>query len=321
MEARVRAGIELYGTTLRYAEVEHYGTEQGRRHRLLRLGSCDFDFDVARALWSDDADAASRRIDTLGEALLDVYESTAAEELRVVAHPPRMHSFFAPVSAQTSEAEREARLRREAQLLSGADTFAPAGEMLHVSLRGLHAEGQGEERREWFHVVAVEGSAHAHLQRVVRRLPLPGFAWTSSMEGAAQAATALQRQQPREERAASSGTPFTLAVGRYREHLELALVRRGRFHYAVHVPTSTPADSAYFAAALLERLGTDPSAVGQVFTYGFEASALDAFAALGRITGAAPQALDVCPAVGLDPDRLSRDFEAGPYVPCIGATL
>ena len=46
MDVRARAGIDIYGTVLRYAEVE----QRGPRYRLLRLGSCDFDFDIAEAV-------------------------------------------------------------------------------------------------------------------------------------------------------------------------------------------------------------------------------------------------------------------------------
>ena len=46
MDVRARAGIDIYGTVLRYAEVE----QRGPRYQLLRLGSCDFDFDIAEAM-------------------------------------------------------------------------------------------------------------------------------------------------------------------------------------------------------------------------------------------------------------------------------
>lgn len=138
------------------------------------------------------------------------------------------------------------------------------------------------------------------------------------MWGAAQAALALAHR--RRERSLL-GAPFTLVVGHYPGHLELALCRDERFHYALHAPRATPADSAYFAAALLERLGTTPSAVGRILAYGFDTDDPDAFAALDHLTGILPQPLDFRPAVGLEPDRLATGFEAGTYVPCIGAAL
>ena len=347
MDARVRAGIDLYGTTLRYAEVERYATKRPARtggaeghassgstpgeHRLLRLGSCDFDFDVTRALWGD-GPGTEKQVHTLAEALADVYEGTSAQELRVVVHPPQAHSFFAPVPAQMAEADRLARFRREAQLLARAgarpatgaqeaqepgEAPLPGEDPLHVAASGLYTEGDDAERREWFHVLAVGGGAHERFRRVMEEGPLPDFRWAISMEGAAQAAAVLEHR--REARTAPEA-PFTLAVGCYHEHLELSLCCHGRFHFALHAPRAQAADSAYFAAALLERLGTEPSLVGRVFVYGYD-QAPGAFAPLERLTGTAPQPLDFRPIVGLKPDRLTADFEAGVYVPCIGAAL
>lgn len=337
MDAQVRAGIDLYGTALRYAEVERYGT----KHRLLRLGSCDFDFDVTRALWNSGAsengsgaNGTSEQVETLAEALADVYERTSAQKLRVVVHPPQAHSFFAPVPAQTAEADRLARFRREARLLAHAGTdpgeSAPDDDALHVTADGLYAENDGDGRREWFHVLAVDGGANARFRRVMEHLPLPGFQWKVSMEGAAHAATVLEHRR-RERSDAEQGSapggratpdaPFTLAVGHYPGHLELALCRHGRFHFALHAPRAEPADSAYFAAALLERFEVAPSSVGCVFAYGFGTDAPDDFAVLERLTGAAPEPLDFRPIVDLEPGRLADDFEAGTYVPCIGAAL
>ena len=362
MDARVRAGIDLYGTSLRYAEVERYGTQ----HRLLRLGNCDFDFDVTRALWGGEAGKAQevdQQIKTLSNALADVYESTSAEVLRVVVHPPRAHSFFAPIPAQTEEAERLKRFRREAQLLarSGAQPVQegapapgvaspPGDEALHLRANGLYAEEDQGNRREWFHVLALDGGVHARFRQIMEALPLPDFRWTISMEAAAQAAIVLEhhrREQAEPDRSAahvatsgqgtasakgrapgkgtdardSSEAPFTLIVGRYPGHLELALARYGRFHYALYAPRARPADSAYYTAALLDQLGIAPAAVGRIFVYGFRSEASQGFAVLDRLTGVTPEPLDFRPIVGLNADRLAEDFEAGTYVPCVGAAL
>jgi hypothetical protein len=99
-------------------------------------------------------------------------------------------------------------------------------------------------------------------------------------------------------------------------------VRGKALRHALHAPGATPADGAYFAAALLDRLGIAPSAVEDVFAYGLDVGAPeDAFAPLGRLTGTTPQLLDIRPILGLDPDRLAEDFDAGPYVPCVAAAL
>jgi hypothetical protein len=351
MEAGAQAGIELCGTTLRYAEAEAYGPKRSGRpgrpraesgHRLLRLGSCDFDFDVARVLWGTGGAASSesfdRQVATLGEALADVYEQTTAEELRVTVHPSQAPSFFAPAPAGASKADRRARFRREARLLTRAagmpapETAAPeapfaadAPDDLHVDARKLRAGSETGGQDSWFRVLALEEATHARFQQVMERVPMPSFRWVASTEASAQGAAVLQRR--REEGAstgdaASTEDAATLAVGRYPGHLELALVRGKALRHALHAPGATPADGAYFAAALLDRLGIVPSAVEDVFAYGLDVGAPeDAFAPLGRLTGTTPQLLDIRPILGLDPDRLAEDFDAGPYVPCVAAAL
>lgn len=344
MEARAQAGIELLGTSLRYAEVEAYGPERSGRqeeghakggHRLLRLGSCDFDFDVARVLWEAGSEAASepfdRQIATLGEALADVYEQTAAEELRVAVHPSQAPSFFAPAPAEASEADRRERFRREAQLLthvgapaSEASAQTDASEDFHLDARKLSAENEADGQAPQFRVLALDGATHARFQQVMERLPVRSSRWVASTEAAAQGAAALQRRRAEERGASprSDGRAFTLAVGRYPGHLEVALARGGHLRHALHAPGATPADAAYFAAALLQRLDVAPSAVEDVFVYGLDVGVPEeTFASLGRLTGTQPQLLDICPVLGLDPDRLAKDFDAGPYVPCVGAAL
>jgi hypothetical protein len=360
MDARVLAGIDLYGRTLRYAEVECYDVEHhGTRHRLLRLGSCDFEFDVTRVLWSAPADqqqqSHQQQLETLGKALADVYESTSAGELRVVVHPPQAYSFFAPAPARAARAARLEHFAREAQLLADGDAADGSGSVrgngpsgardgLHVTADECYAERGVNGRRAWFHVLALSGEAHARFRRVMHTLPLPDFRWTISMEGAARAAVLLEhrrrerslQKEPSQsggaepwgagaasaEHARTEEAPFRLTVGCYAEHLELALARHGQFHFALHAPHAEPPDSAYFAAALLERLGLAPPSVGQTFVYGLDADAAsDDFTALGRLTETIPEPLDFRPIVGLDPEHLAEDFDPGPYVPCVGAAL
>lgn len=345
MDAQVRAGIDLYGTALRYAEVEQYG----ERHRLLRLGSCDFDFDVAEALLET---GTPEELQTITEALQDVFGGSAARELRVVVHPPRIHSFFAPAPAEENDADREERFRREATLLAqgeSAQQVAPAsgpppsifekaepgaaaspaeetlfGDGLHLATDRLYAEtrvaGEGEaEEVEWFHVLALPDAAQERFEDVLQALPQPSFRWTVGMQGAAQAALAwLHRQEgpPTEDVDAS----HTLVVGSYETHLELALCRDGRWHFALHAPTGAAPDSAYYAAALLDQFGLKPGAVEQIFLYG-QATDPAAFSVLGRLFGSAPERLNFMPVVDLEAGSLASDFEMGVYVPCVGAAL
>jgi len=80
MDVRARAGIDIYGTVLRYAEVE----QRGPRYQLLRLGSCDFDFDIAEAMLQA---SSPEHIEALTDALNDVFEGSIAARLHVTLHP------------------------------------------------------------------------------------------------------------------------------------------------------------------------------------------------------------------------------------------
>src|SRR5690606_10565174 len=104
MDAQARAGIEFSDTVLRYAEVEQYGS----RYRLLRLGTCDFDFRLVEDLLQrHDPDA----IEVVREALQDVFSGSIASTLHAALHPALTTSFFTSVPSGVSGGERLQRLQ------------------------------------------------------------------------------------------------------------------------------------------------------------------------------------------------------------------
>ena len=111
MDVRARAGIDIYGTVLRYAEVE----QRGPRYQLLRLGSCDFDFDIAEAMLQA---SPPEHIEALTDALNDVFEGSVASRLHVTLHPPTCYSFFTALPVEAPVEERKKRLLRDAALLT-----------------------------------------------------------------------------------------------------------------------------------------------------------------------------------------------------------
>ena len=68
METPARAGIDVYGSALRYVELERFGA----RYRLLRLGRCDFDFDIVVMVWGQSLSPGNEQRDFWGSASADI---------------------------------------------------------------------------------------------------------------------------------------------------------------------------------------------------------------------------------------------------------
>ena len=321
MKTQVRVGIDIHGAALRYAEVEQHESQ----YHLLRLGSCDFDFDVAHVLLSAEEPAAP--LDTLAEALSDVLEGTMATHMNAVLHPPHACSFFIPLDAAASEGERRRRLLEEAALLTQRRTAdireetGEEGEGMHLTTHALSGApaaapvpDEAADPVTWFHVLAMQRRAPERLERALSALPQLSRRWMLSTRAAAQVVGRAARRE------GASEDDYALAVGWYPSHVEYALCRDEHWHFSHHTAAGPPVDSAYFAAAMLEGLGLPPAAVRRVFVYG-EEKPLDAFAPLGQVFGAAPQRLNPMPLVDLDPGSLAGAFNASAYAPCIGAML
>lgn len=310
MDVQARAGIDIYGPTLRYAEVE----KGPPRERLLRLGRCTFDFDVAAALSEPEASRGTAEtpdpLDALVDALTDVFDGSAATRLHVVVHPPHGYSFFTPLPGGVSKEERKKRLLRDAALLTRAATPQP----LRLTADPVYVETLPEgERREWYHILALQERLHSRFDRIFRQLPQQHYRMTWSMHAVANALERLATKTGHGE------APFSLAIGYYPSHLEYTLCHKGRWYFSQFIAEGAASDSAFFALHLLARLGLSPEAVGQVLAYGPE-PALDAFAAYtGRLP--APERLGPAALVDYHEAGLAAEDEIAAYVPCIGVAL
>ena len=304
MEAHVRAGIDVQGTVLRYAEVEQYGP----RYRLLRLGSCDFDFDVAHELLHA---PASPHLHTIAEALADVYGGAVATSLHVALHPLCCTSFFSPMPRSVPEDDRGARLEEEVALLLGAEAAAST----RLTSDPVYTETLDDGRQvTWFHGLAVPDWLHGRFDQMLAALPFLQYRFRLSMQTAAAVLRSLDAP-PRNGRAT-----YTLALGWYGSHVEYVLTRQGDWHFSHHTTVASPSDAAYFALALCNRLEIAPADVAHLYVYGQQMD-LSTFQPLEMIFRTAPIRLNPLYAVDLDPSSLDADFDAEAYVPCIGAAL
>jgi hypothetical protein len=303
MESQVFSSIDLSWASLRYAEVEH----QAGDVRPLRLGSCDFDFNVTRELLHAEAPT---HLDVVAEALRDVFAGSKAEQLRIVVHPPEAYSFVTAIPSEWSPPERSERFQQEAALL--ADTQSEAG--LHVTASVVHAADTHLDV-EPVHVLAVPRDRHARLETVVRRLPHGEGQWMLSTHAAARV---MMRTAPPP---LPSETSIGLVVGIYPDYTEYGLLRNGRWYFSHYTEAEEPADATYFATALLDQLGVPRSAVTRIGLYGIGAN-VNSFAPFETVFGVMPELIDPFGVLGLDSTALQgTDFGAGAYVPCIGAAL
>ncbi|MFQ5568119.1 MAG: hypothetical protein ACE5G0_00505 [Rhodothermales bacterium] len=306
MDVRARAGIDIYGKELRYAEVE----QRGPRYRLLRLGSCDFDFDVAEAVLQG---TNTEYLEALTDALNDVFEGSVAARLHVTLHPPTCYSFFTPIPVDMGKEARKTHLLREAALL----TRSHAPQPLRLTADPVYTETVAEGVAvEWFHVLALNEQLHGRFDRICRMLPQSRHRMTLSMHAVANAIERIERRDGGRRQDA----PFTLALGWYPTHVEYTLCRHGRWYFSQYTDADAPDDCAYFALVLLDRLGLKPSSIGRIFTYGGYKD-LDEFLQLGYVFPVAPESLNPLQLIDLDQGSMAAGFDHQVYAPCVGVAL
>ena len=308
---RYRAGIELYGRVMRYAEVDFGARGADAAPKLLRLGACDFDFDVAEALLDL---AGPTHLDTVATAVREIFDGSRAETLRVAVHPWRATSFFSPIPEGTAPASRLEQFKQEAAMLADAAVSRP----VRVKATPVRIEAGPDGRRShWHHVLRLPESVHARFAHVAK--PLGGDRHEGAHEfvdatGAAAAVVARLHEPSGED-----DEPFALAVGAYGERAEFALCRGTTWYHGHFADVPARTDGAYFAAALLDRLGVAPGRVRRLFAYGDAAEPASA-ELVGAFLGLDAEPLNPLPAFGVNPPN-ADPLALSAYAPCVGALL
>ena len=304
MEAHARAAIDIYDRVLRYAEVEQYGS----RYRLLRLGSCDFDFDVGKELGSTNN---SENLASVSDALREVFTGSVASTLCVTIHPEQCYSFFSPLPATSDSEDRKVRLQREAALVAGSDV------PVHITADAIHAQTLNSgDSVDWVHVLAVDERIHRQIDLVAKPLPPSRRRLMVGMHAAANAVARLQHR--RKENV--DPVPFALAIGLYAGHIEYTLCHGEQWYFGRYTDAVPPADVAYFAAAMLNQLRLSPKKVSRLYLYG-NAVDLSHFSDLQIMFDVEGNKLNPLEILDLDPGSLDSNFEVEAYVGCIGAAL
>jgi hypothetical protein len=303
------AAVSLAGRALRYAEVER----AGRRRGLRRLGTCDFDFAVDEAVLGL---SGPSYLETVSEALREVFHDTAARTLLVAVHPPTLPGFFSPLPEALGAPQRYEQLRQEAALLADVSMTQPVRiRAVPVRTEALTVAGHRAPYR-WHHVLHVPEAVHARLTLLAKALGAGTYDLVDSTHAAAAVAAALDAPAAT---AIDPARPVTLVLGAYAGHVELAAVRDGQWVHGHHGPSGAPEDAAYFAAAFLGCIGVAPAEVGRFRLYG-EGADPARYGLLAELLDAEPALLDPLAAYGRTPPGVPLAVLAA-YVPCLGATL
>lgn len=308
-----RAGIEVYGRAMRYAEVQGAAGGAGAL-QLVRLGACDFEFDVAEALLGL---SGPTHLDTIATAVREIFAGSAARSLVVAVHPWNCTSFFSPLPPGMPPSARFEQLRQEAAMLSDATVARPVRVKAQPVRIETLADGQ---RAHWHHVLRLSDSVHARLAHVTTPPDASESAWTHEFVDATAAAAAVvgrRFEMGREDGADED--PFALAIGVYGARCEVALCRGATWHFGYHAEAGALEDGAYFVAALLDRLGVGLDAVEQLFLYG-DSAGEDAIEGVEGLLGLRAQPLN--PLDAFRPARSGADpLTLASYTPVIGALL
>jgi hypothetical protein len=299
MKAIARASLDLFGHDLRYAEVEQLGT----RYRLLRLGSCDFDFDVVAELIRNDPDVT--QLTAVREALRDVLSGSVASVIRFVMHPPAVRTFMTAFPGDLPRASVNIRAHQEAALLYG---MGPGLSVDHEPL----VEDTVDET-SWHGVSVTLSDVRKKLVRLGAALP---GAEVEVVSGRNAAGRALERFM-----FASKGEyrGVLIAVGRYGSLYEIAYGRDGRWVFSHTVDSASEASAVYFSSQILQRLGHAPSDVDRLLSFGSDDDQdLSAFA---RFYDLRIQPFDPLMLVNIDPSTVEGSFQGGAFLLAVGGAL
>ena len=303
MDAQARAGIELHDSVLRYAEVERYGS----RARLLRLGTCDFDFDLVQDVLRSAEPAA---LAVVKEALQDVFAGTIASVFTISLHPHLTTDFFTVVPSGASEGERRRQFTHEAALVTGVTSTAD----LDVTATAHDDAARSTGTR--YSVLATPAALGVQLKELLRGMPQTNY----SLRATTQDAASIVSQRWRQEQTNGRLEQLVLAVGAYRGRVEIAVVESGVLLFMHSGRAETTADMAFACASILDQLGRKPAEVREILLYG-DRIPEDAAGVFEGLWSVEVQRLNPLVLVDLDPDTLTERFASEAYVPCIGAAL
>ncbi len=291
MPVESSAGIAFSDRALRYAEIQQ--TDKG--FRLLRLGQCDFDFDLNRTL-TDPGSSAERA--AIADAIREALGKSSTRRIRAALHPPLCRSFFSaheegnPVPAVTFEAE-----------LLG---FASASQSGGI---GADAAGRSEDA-ELLHVTVMRPPVLENLGTILADLEAEDAQAVSALRASAEVVRIGGRRL--------RGTEHILAIGHSEGLLELSIVNAQGWRFATHVRGLPHVDDAvHQVTGVFKTLEVPLTEVVQVLTFG----SMPVPTTLQTLFQGKTKMLNPLALLDLDRDSLDPDYSAAEFVPAVGAAL
>lgn len=293
---RLRVGISFSRGVMRYVEVERRESGWG----LVRLGSCDFEFNAERELFGTEH---SHKLDVIRSAISDVFSETGSDVVRCVIPAASTMGFRTAVEEAASESEKDATISVEASILTGGkvegDLFPtmgqPAGSGAPVPVHVYHADEQLTGR--------VRDVCSAFGDTPLELVPSP----TAVYHGV----------WPLLE--AGSAT-CVLLVGAYDHYTEYQVIVEATRRADTVIVTSNVADRMYFSLDVVRRLGMDVNSVEHVLLHGdsVDGALMEALHDVwsGRVELANPG-----PVVNLEEGRLEADFGFEAFLTTVGAAV
>ena len=307
MDAYVRAGVDITGCAVRYAEVSQCAS--GRR--LSRLGRIDVDEEVLSSVLSGRDDD---RIHAVSEALAEAFsgpkDSNGIDDLRIAISPREGHSFRMPVSSEAGPDVRRNGLTHAIELLIAPEQ--PLRITADVIRHGAMPHGVEEE---WMHVLAVEERLDECLRRLVRDVPAQHTRLVSGAQAAVSmiGCTEAAREGVGEDSCA-------LGIGWYADRVDYVFCTGKAWRFDGFAEGVEPIDAAYLGAHAASRFGIPPSGVQTVYVYGDTAP--DAlFSELRAVFGGDIRVLHPAALRDVPVTSPPSDVDVPAYAGCIGGAL
>jgi hypothetical protein len=292
------AGVEFVGNLMRYAEVEY----DGDSHRLLRLGNCEFEFDASEVVYSG---GFPQRIETIQNALQDVFRDTTSSAFRFALPSSALTRFESLVPSEAQESVARAQIGFETHLMSGGE-----------------AEGDvfpGEPYQKFNPLVT--GYAVHHLsQRISERLRVLCEIFPEQTKSHLPSANASVRTFRKLMELGQVSTGNVLLMGCYPEHTDYIALADGIPVKMITRRTLSDTDRAYFGYEAIHRLPTPGFLRPMVYLYGHTALQ-PLLGVMAQDVGENVSVLNPGPIVELDESRFEKDFPIQAFVPCLGASI
>ena len=258
MDAYVRAGVDISGRTVRYAEA----ARNDGGCRLLRLGCIETEEGALRNLFDGRED---ERIRAISEALTDAFSRPEGDgglneldELRISISSRAAHAFRSPLASEAGPDLRRKHLRRDIDLL-----LTPS-RPLRVAADALHREAMPSGGAvEWVHVLAVEERLEDRLRRLVQGVPAKRVRLMTAAHAAAIAVGYAEAA-----REGASEEACALGVGWHADRLDYVFRFGGAWRFDGFAEGAEPIDAAYLGACAAARFGIAPSGVDAAYAYG-----------------------------------------------------